>query len=188
MTSCQKFCKKCNVETERYKDGKCKICIRAKNNAWALRNRDSRNAKCREWNNLNAESKRATNARYRVKNKTLINDRRKIKRALDPSIEYNKLAKRRSAVGMLPKDIVNKLLLLQDGKCTCCGLELNNNYHLDHIIPISRGGANTEENVQLLLSKCNQEKYTLTMEEFLATRRANRLHIQIKDGINTILG
>lgn len=171
MTSCQKHCKNCNVETERYKDGTCKPCVRAKNNAWAAKNRDARNAKCREWNAKNADSKRATNARYRAKNKESINERRRIKRALDPSMERNKSAKRRAAKGVLPKDIVAKLLLKQNSKCTCCGISLSFGYHLDHIVPISRGGSNTEDNVQLLSPQCNLQKHKLTFDEFLNKRR-----------------
>lgn len=188
MTSCQKFCKKCNAETERYKDGKCKICIRTKNNAWAAKNREVRNARCREWNAKNADAKRATNARYRAKHQKQINERRKAKRALNSSLERNKSAKRRAAKGNLPKNIIAKLLIKQQNKCSCCGGPLGKLFHLDHIVPIARGGANTEDNVQLLLPRCNQQKYTLTMEEFLQKRRNNSLHIEVKSDINTALG
>jgi 5-methylcytosine-specific restriction endonuclease McrA len=188
MTSCQKLCKKCNVETERYKDGTCKPCVRAKNKAWVARNRDARNAKCREWNAKNAEAKRATNAKYRLKNKALINERRRLKRALDPNIERIKTAKRRIAGYYIPKNIVEKLLNLQGDKCACCGEPLAGAYHLDHKIPISRGGTNEEHNLQLLLPKCNLEKYNLTFEEFLEKRRGNGLHTKLKQGINTSLG
>jgi 5-methylcytosine-specific restriction endonuclease McrA len=177
MTSCQKFCKKCNQETDRYKDGTCKPCVRAKNNAWAAKNRELRNAKCREWNAKNAEAKRATNAKYRLKNKELINERRRVKRALDPNIERIKTAKRRIKGYYIAKDVVDKLLVLQDGKCTCCGKPLNGMYHLDHKTPISRGGTNEECNLHLLLPKCNLEKYNLTFEEFLEKRRNNTLRV-----------
>jgi 5-methylcytosine-specific restriction endonuclease McrA len=188
MTSCHKFCKKCDAVTERYKDGVCKACSRAKNNAWAARNRSTLNARCRQWNANNAEAKRATNARYREKHQKAVNERRKIKRALDPSIEKNKTAKRRAAKGVLPKNIVNTLLIKQQNKCNCCGEFLGNAFHLDHIIPIARGGTNTEDNVQLLLQKCNQQKYTLTMQEFLAKRRNKQLPTEMNGVINTPLG
>ena len=150
--------------------------MRAKNRAWAARNRETRNAKCREWNAKNAEAKRATNARYRLKNKDLINERRRLKRKSDPNLERIKTAKRRINGLSLPKNIINKLLELQQRKCPCCGKPLEGSYHLDHKIPISRGGTNEENNLQLLLPKCNLEKYNLTFEEFLEKRRNKPLH------------
>jgi len=42
------------------------------------------------------------------------------------------------------------------GKCVQCSSKEKLEY--DHIIPVSKGGSNTERNIQLLCEKCNREK------------------------------
>ncbi len=49
---------------------------------------------------------------------------------------------------------------------------------IDHVIPISRGGSNTMENVQILHDDVNQAKRALTIEEFLAVCREVTLYRQ----------
>lgn len=56
----------------------------------------------------------------------------------------------------IPKDVVDAVWNRDGGKCVYCGS--NENLHLDHIIPFSKGGDTSVENLQLLCQKCNLEK------------------------------
>lgn len=40
-------------------------------------------------------------------------------------------------------------------------------FHIDHKIPLSKGGTNGEDNLQLLCGRCNMRKGNLTVEEYL---------------------
>lgn len=56
----------------------------------------------------------------------------------------------------IPKDIADAVYQRDGGKCVYCGA--SENLQFDHIIPFSKGGATTIENLQLLCQKCNLEK------------------------------
>lgn len=45
--------------------------------------------------------------------------------------------------------------------------------HLDHIIPLSRGGCDAAHNLQWLCAPCNLSKGARLMEEWFATRQAD---------------
>ncbi len=81
--------------------------------------------------------------------------------------------KRRSLLkGELSADIAQKLLQKQDWRCACpCHQLLHAGYHIDHIIPISRGGPNIDSNVQLLTPNCNARKSNKNNEVFMAQQR-----------------
>lgn len=46
----------------------------------------------------------------------------------------------------------------QKGRCWWCGATLGKNYHVDHRVPIARGGKNTPENICLACPQCNLSK------------------------------
>lgn len=170
MQNLFKFCKRCNKDSERYADGRCKSCTLARHAIWAAKNRERVNANSRVWNAKNRDKKLATAATYRAREKDNINARRKLIRKFLPELERIKAAKRRAQKrkegGKLSKNVIETLLKKQQSLCACCLVPLQGVFHLDHKTPLSRGGTNTDDNVQLLLPTCNLRKYTLTQEEF----------------------
>lgn len=62
---------------------------------------------------------------------------------------------------------INRLWHDQGGCCAYCGTPLFANYHIDHVVPISRGGPDKLDNLALACPWCNQSKNNKTVEEFL---------------------
>ncbi len=56
----------------------------------------------------------------------------------------------------IPSDIANAVWNRDGGQCCICGSR--SDLEFDHIIPISKGGATTFRNLQLLCKKCNIRK------------------------------
>jgi HNH endonuclease len=56
----------------------------------------------------------------------------------------------------IPQDVKIAVSARDHGRCRQCGS--TQQLHFDHVIPISRGGANTVANIQLLCGACNRAK------------------------------
>jgi 5-methylcytosine-specific restriction endonuclease McrA len=111
------------------------------------------------WQKNNIEKSRAATARWYEKN----TEKAKI-------VNHNNRAKRVSCGGRLSPRLAERLLAFQKNKCAVCRKSLRGGYHLDHIVPLSRGGKNADSNIQLTCPKCNQEKGPKNPIQFMRER------------------
>ncbi|WP_409266831.1 HNH endonuclease [Massilia sp. BHUDP2] len=135
---------------------------RERNKQWYYDNHEKAKAKRAEWRAANPERMRAATAAWRAKHPDRQKAAEEAWRAANPWFTRSSLIRRRAQLavskGRLSRDIVQRLLALQRGRCACCGESLGDEYHLDHIMPLALGGANIDANMQLLRAICNLRK------------------------------
>ena len=98
-------------------------------------------------------------ADWRSENKELQSTYRNRRRALNANAEGSHTA----------ADIA-ELLTLQKYKCACCRTSVRDSYHVDHVKPLSKGGGNGRENIQILCQKCNLSKSAKDPLDFMQSR------------------
>jgi len=61
---------------------------------------------------------------------------------------------------LLTKELRQKIMIRDNYTCQICGKYMPDGVglHIDHIIPVSKGGKSVESNLQVLCSKCNGSK------------------------------
>ena len=104
--------------------------------------------KASEWAKKHPERMRAATRRW--------NERNPESAAI---INRNSKLMRKGVPGAHTKADIDRLLVLQRGKCAACAIQLSKaGYHRDHILPIALGGDNSAANIQLLCPTCNLQK------------------------------
>ena len=118
-----------------------------KHSLWRCKNKEKINAYQAVWREKNKDKCKEYKAKWASSNKP---SRR---------INWQNYQARKSANGgTLSKGLSERLFILQKGRCACCSLPLGGDYHIDHIVPVSLGGSNTDDNIQLLRASCNTSK------------------------------
>lgn len=137
--------------------------INARSIEWGKKNPDKRKIASAEWRQRNLVDLRKREAEWRRNNLDKARAKCAAWEKKNPElvrvIKQNRRARIAQSQGKLSKGLVEKLFKLQKGRCACCKLPLNDDYHLDHIMPLALGGTNTDDNIQLLRSLCNQRKH-----------------------------
>lgn len=75
-------------------------------------------------------------------------------------------AARAGAAGSHSAQDISEIYEAQGGRCYYCGSELNGKYHVDHMVPLFRGGSNNPDNLRCACPSCNCSKGTKTHWEF----------------------
>ena len=60
--------------------------------------------------------------------------------------------------GRLPRGTVKSIGERQHWLCVYCKSDVSQKYHVDHIIPLAKGGIHAPENIQILCPSCNVKK------------------------------
>lgn len=78
--------------------------------------------------------------------------------------------RRAREVGHVAAAWIKELHKLQRGRCPVCTEPLPKAHHLDHIMPLYRGGRHEKGNVQLLCGPCNARKHAKDPIRFMQER------------------
>ena len=115
--------------------------------------------------------------KYYEKNKSKVIERAALNDKKYPDQRRARTAKRRAlkamAGGSYSKHDISRLMIEQVHLCNGCGCDISEKFEVDHIVPISRGGSNFPENIQLLCRPCNARKWAYTMEEWTKRKKQN---------------
>lgn len=146
---------------QKIKDGK---------RAYRQQNRDRIAAAKRAWDAANAKHRKE----YAEANKDTLRERSRRLYHENKERYLSYVHARRARIAQAggrytPKDIV-AIGDSQGWQCVYCMQDIETGYHIDHKTPLSRGGTNYPNNLQLLCAPCNLSKHAKTHEEYLRYR------------------
>lgn len=151
------FCKRCHKEkTKKYKKSKRRIKIDnekryakhknkilEKNREYYYKNKNKIHSKQKEWRKVNKESIYLRNRARKLKIK-----------------EFDKVS----------QDFINKIKT-EILNCVYCNIKLDDiNRHIDHIVPLSKGGKHSPNNITLCCKTCNLSKGSKQLDTWLLGR------------------
>lgn len=86
------------------------------------------------------------------------------------AIIHRRIAMKHLAPGQFTAEDVRRQHDEQEGRCFYCGIALFDDYHVDHKVPLSRGGSNGPENIACACEPCNLGKGAKTEAEWQTVR------------------
>lgn len=172
----ERMCRYCNqaksLEEFRFQVGfQCKDCHRAQMKFYNEQHREQLAERSRVWYRENKTRRKQYDTEHRDKRRkqrsrwALSNPEKY--RAKNRAKSARRRALRRESNGTFtPRDII-AIYENQKGACFYCMDDLGNNYHIDHFMPLSRGGDNSPSNLRLACPKCNTLKGASYPHEFI---------------------
>ena len=114
-------------------------------------NRERYSEQARKWQKENAALVAVRNRKWKEANPEKVSASRQ-----------NRRARCRQAEGFHTAEDISRIYIAQGGKCVYCGSALvrrrKGKMHIDHVIPLAKGGTNWPSNLQLLCPACNLSK------------------------------
>lgn len=177
-------CKHGHLSQRRVTNSDCIECSAIRSREHAKANPDMRRKWDAKYEKKNPDMRKQISRRYYANNKEKMVERSRAYYAenLNKIRQYYEANKdkffahsrtRRSRVANAPGTHtaadVRDILTMQRHHCACCGVKLAT-YHVDHIVPLSRGGSNDKANLQILCAPCNLSKHAKDPLTFMQER------------------
>ena len=145
--------------------------IQARTRQWSHENRDKKREQNREWRENNRDKARASSLRWARNNAEQQTEYVRERRQKYPD-KYRQAVRRRRArlrgaqrFRVTDKDI-SRLLNRFNKRCAYCGDDIADGFHIDHVVPLSRGGSDGIGNYLPVCSFCNESKGAKTLVEW----------------------
>ena len=126
----------------------------AKRRANRLKNLEREIQHSRQWQKDNPEAANAIKTNWRMKNR----------------VKLREITEQRETVikaGNVPSTYIKELRKLP---CNYCGNYFEGQMHIDHVVPIAKGGKHLIENLVSACKSCNLSKADKMLDEWMATR------------------
>lgn len=132
-----------------------------RNRLYREENKEAIAERHRQYYRENREKMRAYYERWRKNNRdaTRVHDRKR-------------QAAKKGDSGLRDVNELWDLYYSQDGLCAYCETPLFGDFHIDHMQPLSRNGADNWSNYAITCPPCNQRKHAKTAEEFMTILRS----------------
>lgn len=123
---------------------------------WYAANKESAIEYYRTWRKANKELAKVRARAWRAANRIAVN-----------AIAQRRRARKRNAEGTHTAADIQAQYKAQKGKCYYCATKVGDTYHVDHVIPLSRGGSNWPENLVIACPDCNCSKQDKLPHEWI---------------------
>jgi 5-methylcytosine-specific restriction endonuclease McrA len=140
---------------------------------WYMKNRGRAQATQRRYKTVASAAYRRYQNKYRAKNRKHINAQVRRRARVDPRFRERQNTKARNRYALQigsndqhNQDDIFRILVRQRRRCVYCLVDLGEKYEVDHIKPLSRGGSNGKQNLQILCGPCNRSKRDKLPEDY----------------------
>jgi len=177
-------CKRGHRSKRRTSDGMCQACEKDRRQLYTEKNREKIRKKDKQYRENNKEKIKAKQEEWAIKNPDKIaakskryynrhrNDLLKKFKA-DPSIKLQRQIvcinrrKREKSTNddTITHNTISMMKRTQNNTCVYCPKNLND-MHMDHIVPLAKGGRHSISNIQLLCPDCNKRKSDKWPEQY----------------------
>ena len=142
--------------------GFCKVC-----NSKIDHNTYAKNPK-RKYEKVLAYQKRTgLISKYKPYNPKYYSSEKSREKKRERDLKRRILKKNADTHAKITYDVIESIRKKYNYKCAYCGCDCSEVYHIDHKIPLSKGGGNDIDNLALSCPKCNWSKKAKTDEEFI---------------------